>query len=164
MQQTNSYFASLKAIWDRDLQTILNPLYELLNYWFQRCDLHWTLVKCQRPAEECTKNLGDTFPCRHTVFFFFFNFIFPDLIDNPHNFEIVRVARLVVSGMFLLSSSASLVFFLHFDLIPGKPSLRWTPFWNGHILQRTPCFGPIGVHFKQFFMELHINSSISACK
>ena len=165
MQQTNSCFASLKVISDRDLQTILNPLYELLNYWFQCCDLHWTLVKCQRSAEECTKNLEDTFPCRQTwLRYFFFNFMFPALIDNPNSFKIVKVARLVVSGMFLLLSSASLIFYLHFDLIPSKPSLKWTHFWKGHLLQRTPCFGPVGVRFKQFLLQLHINSSISASK
>ena len=54
------------------------PLMNLwtMNYWLQYCDLHWDLVKCQRHAEECTKNLGDTFHCRLTIFTsdnFFFN-------------------------------------------------------------------------------------------
>ena len=62
---------------------------------------------------------------------FFFNFIFPALIGDPNNFEIVRLIRLVVSGMFLLPSSASLIylfFLLHYDLISSKPSLNWTSF------------------------------------
>ena len=61
---------------------------------------------------------------------FFFNFIFPASIDNPNNLEIVRLIRLVVSGVFLLPPSASLIFFslLHFDLISSKPSLNWTSF------------------------------------
>ena len=167
MQQTNSCFASLKAKGERDLQTMLNPLYELLNYWFQCCDLHWNLVKCQGPAEECTKNVEDTFPCRHTciIEIYFYNFIFPALIDNPNNFEIIRVARLMISAMFQRPFSASLTFFLHFDLISSIPSLlKWTPFWNRHLLQQAPCFGPVGVHFKQFLLQLHINSSISASK
>ena len=74
-------------------RTIIHPP---MNYWFQCCNLHWALVKCQRPAEECTKNLGDTFHCRHTYIrknSFFFNFIFPALIDNPNNFEIIRLIR-----------------------------------------------------------------------
>ena len=128
IQPTNSCFASLKAIWAGTCKPYSTPN---MNYWFQYCDLHWPLVKCQRPAEECTKNLGDTFHCRHTYirsFFFFFNFIFPALIDNPNNFEIVRLVRLVVSGMFLHPSSPSLVFFPHFDIIPSKPSQKWTPF------------------------------------
>ena len=137
-----------------------------IEYWFQCCDLHWTLVKCQGPAEEYTKNVEDTFPCRHTciIEIYFYNFIFSALIDNPNNFETVRVARLMISAMFLRPSCASLTFFLHFDLISGIPSLKWTPFWNGHLLQRAPCFGPVGVHFKQFLLQLHINSSISASK
>ena len=63
LQLTNSCFASLKEISDRDLQIILHPS---MNYWFQYCDLHSALVKYQRSAEECTENLGDTFHCRQT--------------------------------------------------------------------------------------------------
>ena len=84
-------------------------------------------MKCQRPAEECTKSLGT----RSTVDILASdNFIFPALIDNPNNFEIVRLIRLVVSEMLLLPSSASLIFFflLHFDLTSSKPSVNWTSF------------------------------------
>ena len=95
---------------------------------------------------------------------FFFSFMFPALIDNPNSFKIIRVGRLVVTGMFLLLSSASLIFYHHFDLIPSKPFLKWTHFLKGHLLQRTPCFGPVGVRFKQFLLQLHIKSSISAIK
>ena len=37
LQPTKSCFVSLKAISDRDLQTIHHPS---MNYWFQYCDLH----------------------------------------------------------------------------------------------------------------------------
>ena len=50
-----------------------------------------------------TKNLGDKFHFRHTyIRQFFKKIIFPALIDNPNDFEINRLIRLVVSGMFLL--------------------------------------------------------------
>ena len=113
LQSNNSCFASLKAISDGDFQTIINSP---MNYWFQYCDLHWTLVMCQRPAEECTKNLEDSLHCRHTCIrqTFFFNIIFPALIDNLNNFEIIRLIRLVVSGMFLHPYSASLMSFSSF--------------------------------------------------
>ena len=56
-------------------------------------------MKCQRPGEDCTKNLGDTFHCRHTLTsekkLVFLKKIVPALIDNSNNIEI----RLVVSGM-----------------------------------------------------------------
>ena len=44
LQPTNSCFVSLKAISDRDLQTIHHPS---MNYWFQYCDLikFWWSVK-----------------------------------------------------------------------------------------------------------------------
>ena len=61
LQPTNSCFTPLKAISDRDLQTMLHSS---INYWFYYCDFH-KLRRCQRPAEKCTKNLGDTFHCRH---------------------------------------------------------------------------------------------------
>ena len=57
------HFKTKKKFWNIDLQTILHPA---MNYWFQHGDLHQTLAKFQRLAEECTKNLGDTFHCRHT--------------------------------------------------------------------------------------------------
>ena len=62
LQPTNCCFVSLKKISDGDLQTILHPS---MNYWLQYWDLHYALVECKRPAQECTKNLGDTFHCRH---------------------------------------------------------------------------------------------------
>ena len=37
LQPTNSCFISLKAISDKNLQTILHPS---MSYWFQYCDLH----------------------------------------------------------------------------------------------------------------------------
>ena len=37
LQPTKSCFVSLKAISDRDLQTMHHPS---MNYWFQYCDLH----------------------------------------------------------------------------------------------------------------------------
>ena len=37
LQPTKSWFVSLKAISNRDLQTIHHPS---MNYWFQYCDLH----------------------------------------------------------------------------------------------------------------------------
>ena len=102
---------------------------------------------------------------------FFFTFIFAALIDNPNNFKIVRLMRLVVSAKFLFPSSASrffflffFVFFFRFDHISIKPSLNWTFFYNEHFLQQAPCFGPVAVHLKQFLLQLHINSSISASR
>ena len=44
----------------------------------------------------------------------FLKIIFPSLIDCPNNFEINRLIRLVVSGMFLLPYSASLMSFPSF--------------------------------------------------
>ena len=71
-----------------------------------------------KPAEECTKNSGDTFHCRHSYirenFSFFKKIIFPALIDSRNNFEIHRLIRLVVRGMFLLPCSALLMCFSSF--------------------------------------------------
>ena len=112
---TNSCFASLKAISDKDLKP-----YTSLNYWFQYCvqycDLRWALVKCQRPSEECTKNLGDTFDCRHAYIRQKFSlfYYFSCLIGNPDNFEINRLTRLVVNGMFPLPYTTSLMRFSSF--------------------------------------------------
>ena len=147
MQQTNSCFASLKAIWDRDLQTILHPPLPPTYI-----ELSWSVKDLQKNA---LKVLGTRSPVNILA-----SDKFPALIDNPNNFEIVRLARLVVSRMFLLPSSASLIFFLHFDLIP----LKCTPFWNRDLLQRPPCFGPVSVRIKQFLLQLRINCSISATK
>ena len=115
-----------------------------MNYWaigfsaVTYIELWWSVKDLQKNA---LKILGTRSPVGILASSdFFFNFIFSALIDNPNNFEIVRAARLVVSGIFLLQSSASLIFFLHFDLIPSKPSLKWTLFWNGHLLQQTRCF------------------------
>ena len=94
--------------------------YTSLNYWFQYCvqycDLHWALVKCQRPSEECTKNLGDTFDCRHAYIRQKFSlfYYFSCLIGNPNNFEINRLTRLVVNGMFPLPYTTSLMRFSSF--------------------------------------------------
>ena len=61
LQPAKNCFCATES--DIDLQTILHAS---MNYRFQYWDLHWALVKCQRPAEECTKNLADSFHCRHT--------------------------------------------------------------------------------------------------
>ena len=53
---------SLKVISDKDHWTILHPS---MNYCLHYSDLHWVLVKCQWPADKCTKNFGDRFHCRH---------------------------------------------------------------------------------------------------
>ena len=56
-------------------------------------------MKCQRPGEDCTKNLGDTFLCRHALTseknLVFLKKVVPALIGNSNNIEI----RLVVSGI-----------------------------------------------------------------
>ena len=44
-----------------------------------------------------------------------FNLIFPDLIENTSNFEINRLIRLVVCGMFQLLYSDSLMTFSSFQ-------------------------------------------------
>ena len=121
----------------RDLQT--------MNYWFQYCDLHGALVKFQRPAKQCTKHLWTCSTVNKLASdkkSFFFNFIFPALIDNQNNFEISRLIRLAVSGMFLLPYSASLMSFSSFcsyfqeTLRKVDTFLKWTPstantlFWS----------------------------------
>ena len=61
--------------------------------------------------------LGDTVDIltsdRNLVFLFVY-FVFPALIDIPSNFEINRLIRFVVSGIFLLPCSASLMSFSSF--------------------------------------------------
>ena len=47
----------------------------------------------------------------------FFNFILPASIDNPNNFEIVRLIRLVVSEIFLLLPTVSLIYFFFFFIL-----------------------------------------------
>ena len=94
-----------------------NHIAPSMNCWFQCCELHSALVKCQRPAEEFNKNLADTFHCRHVTSdkkLVFLKNIFSALIDNPNNFEINRLIMLVVSGMFLLPCSAPLMCFSSF--------------------------------------------------
>ena len=107
LQPINSYFASLKAILEKDLQTMLHPS---MNYWFQYTNLHQALLKSQRPAEESLKfrahvplsaNLHQV-KIYFFFFFFFFLIIFFALIDDPNNFEINRLIRSVVNGVFLL--------------------------------------------------------------
>ena len=49
---------------------------------------------------------------------FFLNFVFLALIDNPNNIKINRRIRLVVSGMFLLPQSATLMSFVPFLVNP----------------------------------------------
>ena len=103
LQSTNSCFASLIG----DIaQGPLNQtpfLYEILAsaLW-----LTLSFVKCERPAEECIKNLGDTFHCKYTYIreklVFCLSFTFPTLIDNSNNIEINGLIRLVISGVFLL--------------------------------------------------------------
>ena len=86
-----------------------------MKYWFQYCDLHRALVKCQKPAEKCTENLRTRSTvdmlASDKIFCFFLSFIFPALIGNPNNFEIIRLTRLVVSRMFLLPYSVSFMSF-----------------------------------------------------
>ena len=78
-------------------------------------------------------------------------YIYSVLIDNPNNFEINRLIRLVVSGIFLPPSSAFLMCFSSFQ----------SRLFETFSLQRTPCFGSIGIRFRQFLLQVHINSSIS---
>ena len=87
------------------------------------------MVKCQRPAEECTQNLGYTFHYRHTYIIIFFLIIVLALIGHPSNLEINRLIRLVVSGIFLFCfhTLLRLGVFLHFSLISWKPAIKWTP-------------------------------------
>ena len=63
-------------------------------------------MKCQRPVEQSDETL--------VLNFFKEKNIFPAVIDNPNNFEINRMIKLVVSGMFLLPYSASLMSFSSF--------------------------------------------------
>ena len=109
LQPGNNCFCYTES--DIDLQTILHSS---MNYWFLCCDLLKDLVKCRRPAEECTINLRDAFHCRHTYIknlAFFFKKKISVLIDNRNNFEINGLIMLVVSGMFLLPCSAPLMCF-----------------------------------------------------
>ena len=66
-------------------------------------------MKCQRPAEESDKTLVLLFLLKKEE-----KIILPALSDNPDNFEINRMIRLVVSEMFLLPYSASLMSFSSF--------------------------------------------------
>ena len=61
-------------------------------------------MKCQRPPEESEETL--------VLIFFKEKIIFPAVIYDLNNFEMNRVIRLVVSGMFLLPYSASFFFIL----------------------------------------------------
>ena len=79
-------------------------------YWFQYCDLielWWSDKDLQKNAIASD--------------IFFFNFILPALIDNPNNFEIVRLVRLVVSGMFLLPFSTWVIVFFILTLFLVNP-------------------------------------------
>ena len=78
---------------------------------------------------------------------FFLNNIFSALIDNPNNFKINRLIRIVVSGMFLFHALLRLCVSLHFRLISWKPSLKWTP------SKAISCLGPLGVRFRQFSLQ-----------
>ena len=59
---------------------------------------------------------------------FFFLIIFPALIDDPSSFEIKRMIRLVVSGMFLIPYSFFSSFQFHFleTLYKMDTFLKWT--------------------------------------
>ena len=50
--------------------------------------------------------------------YLFSNFIFPSLIDNPNNIEINALITFMVTGMFLLLKSPSLMNLVSF---PGNP-------------------------------------------
>ena len=54
---------------------------------------------------------------------------------------------LVESGMFLLPCSPLLMFLFILDSFLRKPLKI------GHLLKRTPCFGPIGVRARQFSLQ-----------
>ena len=109
LQPTNSCFASLKPISDGTFKPWTTG-FSTVTY----MELWW---KFQRPAKECTKHL---WTCSTVNMLasdkksFFFDFIFPALIGNQNNFEISRLIRLAVSGMFLLPYSASLMSFSSF--------------------------------------------------
>ena len=77
--------------------------------------LWWSVKNLQNNA---LKILGGTFHCKHTYIRKFFSFliVFPALIDNPNNFEINRLIRLVLSGMFALRYSTLLMSFSSFSL------------------------------------------------
>ena len=108
LQPTNSCFVSLKPISDG----IFKPWttgFSTVTY----MELWWSFKDLQNNA----LNICGHVPLStnlHQIKSFFFNFIFPALIDNQNNFEISRLIRLAVSGMFLLPYSASLMSFSSF--------------------------------------------------
>ena len=87
-----------------------SPLYELL------VSVLWLTLSFGEVSKTCII-LGDTVDIltsdRNLVFLFVY-FVFPALIDIPSNFEINRLIRFVVSGIFLLPCSASLMSFSSF--------------------------------------------------
>ena len=114
------FFYTLPSATNQQLFCVTKqPLYELLP---SVLCLHWALVKCQWPAEESTKNIGNRFYLDILTsdknVAFFSNFIFPTLIDIPNNLEINALISLVVTGMFLLPKSASLMSLVRFPENP----------------------------------------------
>ena len=105
LQPTNCCFVPLKAISDKDLQTILQPFMIYIELWWIVKNMQNNALKIQETRSTIDILTSDTY----------INFIFnPALIDNLNNVTINRLIRLVVTGMLLLYCSASLMSFSSF--------------------------------------------------
>ena len=98
-----------------------NHTHPSMNHCFQYCDLNWALVKWQWLQKNALKIWGthstvDILTSYKNLVFS--SFIFPALIGNPNNTEVNALTKLVISTMFLLPKSASLMSLVSF---PGDP-------------------------------------------
>ena len=136
----------LKQIYkDRDLQTIHYPP---VNYWFQYYDLikfgelSYTCIRMHQKFRGHLRLQTYLHQVKIQFFLYLFSyFVFPALIDNLSNFEIKRLIRLVLSGMFRLPYSASFISFSSFQLRFQEPLsimdtfLKWTSSKAGTLLR-----------------------------
>ena len=113
LQPANSCFVSLSSCFasliGQGPSNHTSLLYELL------VSVLWFTLSFGEVSKTCIKMHKMR---RHTYtrkkfnsFYSFVYFVFPAFINNPSNFEINRLIKLVVSGMFLLQYSASFITF-----------------------------------------------------
>ena len=140
LEPTNSCFAPLKAISDRDLETIFTPLWAIAFRRVTCINLWWSVKDLRKNALKCRGHVPLQTYLHQIIILFWVSFL--ALIDNPNNFESNTLIGLVVSEMFLLPYFASLInfpsFYSHFleTLSKMDTFLKWPPskadtlFWS----------------------------------